>query len=148
MERIYEAELSEDLTARLIVLSERWAKEDITFGYRKNEAEDIIGNRIFLMEIDGEIAGYLFGKTEIRETDSAVVRKGESVFEVEELYVIPEYRSKGIGRRLFAFMEESVKKEADCIFLSMANRDYKKLLHFYMDEIGMEFHSARLYKRV
>ena len=147
-EYIYEAEASEKLVDTLITFSEQWAKEDITYGYRKNDVEDIAGNRIFLAEIDGEIVGYLFGKTEIRKTDSTVVQKGESVFEVEELYVIPAYRSKGIGRRLFAYMEETLEKEADCILLSMANKDYRKLLHFYIDEIGMEFWSARLYKRI
>ena len=27
-------------------------------------------------------------------------------------------------------------------------KDYKKVMHFYIDEIGMDFHSALLYKKL
>ncbi len=34
------------------------------------------------------------------------------------------------------------------IFLSTAVKNYKSILHFYIDELGMEFWTARLYKKV
>ena len=34
------------------------------------------------------------------------------------------------------------------IFLSAATKAYKRTLHFYIDELGMEFWSARLFKKL
>ena len=73
---------------------------------------------------------------------------GTPVFEVEELYVKPEYRSKGIGKMLFTYAESAVRNEADYIMLSTATKNWRAIFHFYLDELGMEFWSARLFKKV
>ena len=73
---------------------------------------------------------------------------GTPFFEVEELYVMPSYRSKGIGARLFQFTEESVSAEVDYMMLSTATKNWKAIFHFYLDELDMTFWSARLFKRI
>ena len=82
------------------------------------------------------------------EKNSSIMPAGTAVFEVEELYVKPAYRSKGFGRKLFAFMEQAVKEEADCVMLSTATKNWKAILHFYLDELDMDFWSARLFKKL
>ena len=147
--KIYEAEVREELLDTLIAMSGDWEAEQSTYGYRKNDRSDIEGNRIFVAEREGRILGYLFGQTTLAERSSSVMDKGTACFEVEELYVVPRYRSQGIGRALFVFAEEKLREEGvRYLLLSTATKNYQRILHFYIDEMGMEFWSARLYKKL
>ena len=145
---IRETELNEEVLALLIALSNDWAAEESCYGYRANERADIEGNRIFLAEDDGRIIGYLFGSMALSERMNSIMPDGTAYFEIEELYVIPECRSRGVGAKLFRYAESVVKNKADFIMLGTATKNYKAILHFYLDEVGMEFWSARLFKRI
>ena len=146
--QIREAALTPALLEELIALSVDWEAENSCFGYRKNTAADIEGNRIFLAEEEGRILGYLFGHVERAEKDSSVMKAGTACFEVEELYVRPEQRSRGYGAALFRFAEEAVRGQADYMMLSTATKNWRAILHFYLEELGMEFWSARLFKKL
>ena len=143
---IQEVELNEEVLEELIRLSADWEAENSCHGYRKNTRADIEGNRIFLAEEGGETVGYLFGHGEKTEKDSSIMPAGTPVFEVEELYVKPAHRNKGIGRRLFAFAEGALPEDTEFVMLSTATKNWKSILHFYLEELDMEFWSARLYK--
>lgn len=146
---IYEAKLNDELLEKLIAMSEVWEAENSTYGYRKNDRSDIEGNRIFLAEQDGEILGYLFGHEEKSERASSIMGDGTLYFEIEELYVVPSHRSEGVGRALFQNAEQTVKAAGiEFIMLSTATKNYKSILHFYIDELGMDFWSARLFKKL
>ncbi len=146
--RLTEAELTEDVLAELICLSEEWERENSCHGYRKNERADIVGNRVFLAYAGERAVGYLFGHAEKSERASSVMPAGARTFEIEELYVRPEHRGKGIGKRLFRFAEAAVGDGADYLTLSTATKNWKAILHFYIDALDMEFWSARLLKRI
>ncbi len=135
------------LYSELIALSEDWESEQSCHGYRKNEASDIDGNRIFTVRENGLLIGYLFGHNEKAKQASSVTAEGAVCFEVEELYVRPEYRSRGIGSSLFRYAEERIK-DADFIMVGTATKNYKAILHFYIEELGMDFWSARLFKKI
>ena len=100
------------MAEELIALSADWAAENSSHGYRRNGIEDLEGNRVFLAEEKGEIAGYLFGKLEKAKQASSVMPEGTACFEVEELYVKPACRSQGVGSALFRYAEEAVRGEA------------------------------------
>ena len=145
---IKEESPSEPLYAELIALSEAWEAENSCYGYRRNTKDDIDGNRIFTAREGGETIGYLFGHAEAATRSSSVMPDGTACFEIEEIYVKPEYRSRGVGSALFRFAEEQIKGSADFITLGTATKDYKAILHFYIDALGMDFWSARLFKRI
>ena len=146
---IYEAKLNDELLEKLIAMSGDWEVENSTYGYRKNDRSNIEGNQIYLAEQDGKILGYLFGHEEKSERASSVVADGTPYFEIEELYVVPNHRSEGIGRALFHYAEQAVKAAGiEFIMLSTATKNYKSILHFYIDELGMDFWSARLFKKL
>jgi GNAT superfamily N-acetyltransferase len=144
---ITETELTLEVLETLIRMSEDWEAEQSCYGYRKNDRSDIEGNRIFLAKDGEETIGYLFGHTEKSQKSSSIMPDGTPCFEIEELYVVPAYRSKGIGRQLFAYAEQAVSSEAEYIMLSTATKDREAIRRFY-DRMGMNFWSARLFKKL
>ena len=145
---IREVPLTEDVMARLLSLSRAWAQENSCWGYRENCRQDIEGNRVFLAEEGGEMLGYLFGHAFRSRDMRSVMPEGSPCFEVEELYVVPARRSQGIGKALFQCACEALQKEVEYVVLSTATKNARAVLHFYLDELGMEFWSARLFKRI
>ena len=143
-----EAPLTGELLELLIALSADWEAENSCHGYRKNTAADIEGNRVFLARAEGEILGYLFGRVERTEKKSSVMPAGTACFEVEELYIRPEVRSRGFGSALFRFAEGAVRGEASYMMVSTATKNWRAILHFYLEELGMDFWNARLFKRI
>lgn len=146
---IYETPLTDAVLEKLIAMSEDWENENSCHGYRRNGREDIEPNRIFLAECDGEILGYLLGNETKAERTSSVIAENTPYFELEELYVVPSHRSEGVGRAIYQFVEEKLQGEGiEYIMLATATKDYKRILHFYIDELGMEFWNARLFKKL
>ena len=146
--RITETDLTEEVLDELICMSEDWEKETSCHGYRKNDKSDIDGNRIFLAYDGDTVIGYLFGYAEKSKESSSIMPDGTPCFEIEELYIRPEYRNQGIGRKLFDYVENIVRGEVDYLMLSTAAKNWKAILHFYLDELDMSFWSARLFKRI
>ena len=145
---IHEVNLDDDVLNQLIAFSEDWAAENSCYGYRANDRSDIEGNRIFFAEEDGCVVGYLFGNLYTTESRQADMPKGAPYFEVEELYVVPDKRSRGIGESLFRYAENAVKNEAEYMVLSTATKNWKAIFHFYIDELNMQFWNARLFKKI
>lgn len=141
-----EVNLTPEVKEILLKMSADWAAENSCRGYYTNEESDLEGNRFFLA-LDGDTpVGYLFGKLCRAQKSSTVMAEGTAFFEVEEIYIVPAMRSKGIGGALFRFAEDAVRGEADFVLLSTATRNWRAILHFYIDELGMDFWSARLFK--
>lgn len=145
---IREAALDGRTVQTLLGLSADWEAEGSCRGYGKNEYGDLAGNRVFLAEEGGEITGYLFGHRATAKKTDSVMEEGTGYFEIEELYVKPAYRSKGVGSALFRYAEEAVRGEAKYLLLNAASRNYQAALRFYIGELGMEFWSARLFKKL
>ena len=145
---IHEVKLNNEVLEQLIRFSEDWAAENSCYGYRPNDPSDIEGNRIFFAEDSGTVTGYLFGKVYQSGQMKSIMPEGTPYFEVEELYVVPERRSQGIGTKLFRYAEEAVKTDAAYMVLSTAAKNWKAVFHFYLDELDMQFWSARLFRKI
>lgn len=141
-----EVSLTPETEKTLLKMSADWSAENSCRGYYANDESDLKGNRFFLALDNDTPVGYLFGKLCRAQKTSTVMTEGTPFFEVEEIYIVPAMRSKGIGGELFRFAENLVWEEADFVLLSTATRNWRAILHFYIDELGMEFWSARLFK--
>ena len=140
--------LDDTIIEQLIEFSRNWEAEDSCYGYRANSRQDFEGRRVFLSFEDGRITGYLFGRCYNPDKMRSVLPEGSNCFEVEELYVVPEMRGRGTGSALFKFAEDAVAQQAEFITLATATKNWRAILHFYIEELGMEFHSASLFKRI
>lgn len=143
-----EAAPTRALLDRLTELSARWETEHSCRGYCKNTDADILENRIFLAREGEVVVGYALGHVSTAENASSVMPNGTPCFELEELYVLPENRGRGIGRKLMAYVEQAVQDEAAFLTLTTATKDFDAILRFYTNAVGMDFWSARLFKKI
>ena len=133
--------LDDDTVKSLIELSKQWQEEDCSYGMIVNTKDNLRKPLYVAVEKD-KIIGYIFGHYYKLENKTSYIEVGSNCFMIDEIYVIPSYRSKGVGKELFKLMENEIKESCDYITLSTSTKDYKKILHFYVDELDMNFHSA------
>ena len=138
--------LDEKEIADLIKLSKMWEDEDCTFGLVGNTKDDI-HEPLYVAYDDDKLVGYIMGKYFVEHQKRSYIEVGDKCFEVEELYVIPSYRNKGIGKTLFSLIENEVKDNVKYIVLGTSTKDYKRALKFYVDDNDMTYHSAFLIKK-
>ena len=140
-------DLDEDTTCQLIDLSRLWVEEDCSYGMVVNEAEDL--QAPIAVALDGDrIVGYCFGHSYVQEQKKSYMDAGKSCFSVDELYVLPRYRGAGIGRELFRMIEREAEKTCAFLTLATSTKNYKAILKLYIEELGMNFHSAFLIKNL
>lgn len=101
-----------------------------------------------MIGIDNEIIDCLFGKFSVLKETITPIEKGTKCFEINEIYVKEKYRSLGIGKALFEYIENYYKQNVDYITLSTATKNYKSILHFYIEKMDMNFWSAKLFKKI
>ena len=146
MIKFKKAIFDDNTVKQLLDLSKKWADEDISFGLVPNEREHL--EEPCYIALDGDqIVGYIFGHVYETEKKTSYIPIGAKCFEISEVYVLPTYRSKGIGKRLFELIEEEAKNDASYITLATSTKDYKRILKFYVEDLDMTFHSAFLLKK-
>lgn len=147
MYKIEKADLNKNDIEQLCRLSEIWASEDISWGIVANTIDDI-KQPVFVARDENIIVGYCFGSFYTMERKLSGIEKKSKCFSVDELYVLPQYRNKGIGKKLLNSLIEEIKQRADYITLTTSTKDYKKVLGFYCDKNQMDFHDAFLFKKI
>lgn len=145
---IKKCEFNDSNIKAVIKLSQEWERETITYGYCANDKNDLAGKDLFIAYFDDKIVGYSFGKCLAIEETIVPIEKSTKYFEIDEIYVKKKYRSKGIGQALFEFIENHYKQKVDYITLSTATKNYKSILHFYIEKMNMTFWSAKLFKKI
>ena len=145
--QIKKAALTDGTVKRLIELSELWVKEDCSYGMVKNERDDI-KEPVYAAYDGGLIVGYAFGHFYTVEKKYTYIEPGQRCFCLDELYVLPEYRSRGVGRKLFEAISEYAETGAEMMTFSTSTKDYKRILKFYVEDLGCDFHDAYLIKRL
>jgi GNAT superfamily N-acetyltransferase len=146
MIRFEKETLTKENIAELIRLSHCWAEEECSHGIVPNTEEDL-KEPLYTARDEGKLIGYIFGHFYTAEKRTSYIEPGSRCFEVDEFYVLPEYRSRGIGRQLFSAIEAEVMQNAEYLTLATSTKDYRKILRFYTETAGMDFHSAFLIKK-
>ena len=135
-----------DLPA-VLALSDSLLAEGCCNGITPDTIEDLQACVIHVAETDGRIIGYAYGEAVDSTWNIGACRKGERYYDLSILYVLPEYRSAGVGKALYeAELARARSLNARQIRLVAVNRDWKRLMHLYIDELGFEFWTATLYR--
>lgn len=138
--------LDEDTVSQLIALSGIWVNEECSYGMVVNEKADLKEPLAVTLD-DDRIVGYCFGEYFRQARQTSCIPLDSRCFSLEELYVLPQYRGQGIGKTLFRMMEQKVSEECEFVTLTTSTKNYKAILHLYIEELGMDFHSAFLIKK-
>lgn len=134
---------------KLVYLSEAFEQEDCCNGIIADSYEYFVNKKVAVCLVNNEIIGYCYGSIDKEDKLRSYSNVGDMIYYLDEMYVSPRYRNCGVGKKLFEFVEKYAK-ENNCktIRLNAVSKDYKRLLTFYIDELGMSFWSAFLVKNI
>jgi ribosomal protein S18 acetylase RimI-like enzyme len=150
-EPVTEASIRQATTSDLPALSEiedRWRGEEITWGFvqaTKGELALAVQAGCFVAETNGSVVGYASSSLHTSE-GLAVIPKGERYLVLDNLYVLPEYRDAGLGRRLTDAVEKWAREEgAKAILVYSATKDMHRITRFY-ESCGFTSWFVQLFK--
>lgn len=136
MANIKEIQIDDQEISDILRLSKCWELEQNTYGYIANTINDLKHHKVFVIKDDKHIFGYLLGHIYINDKKVSALAYQSEVFEIDEIYIEKSYRSKGYGRQLFQEVEHIIE-----------NKDSKRILNFYQNNMNMRIWSTRLFKK-
>lgn len=130
-------------------LNEMFANENCCNGIVADSEEYYLDKIVAVAVVDNKIIGYAYGEFEISKINKSYVSKGEKIFYLAEMYILPEKRNLNIGKQLFLFLENFAKTKGASVFeLNAVSKNYLELLDYYINKLNMTFLSAYLYKKI
>lgn len=139
--------LKDNVIEELVALSKAWAEEYTCPAYNANDPGEFVNHDVYLVTDEGKVVAYALGHVYVMEEKHTYNEIGETAFELDEIVVAKSYRNRGIGKTLFRFIEQDVSDRVEVIRLVATSFQYERLLHFYVEEVGMTFNHAVLVKR-
>lgn len=147
MVNMKEIQIEDQETSDILRLSKCWEIEQNTYGYVANTINDLKHHNMFIIKDDKHIFGYLLGHVYVNDKKVSALAYQSDVFEIDEIYIEKSYRSKGYGMQLFQKVEQIMSNKVSYIVLSSSNKDSKRILKFYQDNMDMRIWSTRLFKK-
>lgn len=118
-----------------------WEAEAITLGLRADSEEDLTGKLrgLFLVACHQErVVGFATGEVRELEADEWIVcPAGGRYLNIEDLYVVPDLRSQGIGSVLVKRLTAAAKAEsAEHVAVYSASQPSARIVRFY-ESLGL-----------
>lgn len=134
MEPVRIRQCQENDLDRVAQLEMDWEAENITYGFVASDVGELYthGFEYFYVAVcDDEIIGFIKGSERVSD-GLAVIAKGEKYIEIDDIYVVAEYRNAGIGGELVTRLKTVAKEKGIERFLVFSEtKDLDKILKFY-----------------
>jgi ribosomal protein S18 acetylase RimI-like enzyme len=115
-------------------LQQRWFAEGEVYGFVPESQEQVkatLNSYLLVAEANNEIVGFISGSIHCSE-GLAVIPDGESYLEIDNLYILPEYRRQGIGSSLINRCLAKAKETGiTYALLYSAAKEIHSVLRFY-----------------
>ena len=118
-------------------LDQLWDEENIAYIFTYGNQEDFRADferfqKYFLVaESDGQIVGYINGSVLVNENVD-ILPKQETYLEIENIYVIPNFRNRHVGGDLLERLLEIAEQNGiRRFFVSTVTKDTDQILKFY-----------------
>ena len=125
-------------------MCQAWADENLTRNYRPDTPEELrerLGECFLVAELAGQVVGFAIGQirpTAGNEFVEGVLDDEPAYLEVQDLYVAPDRRGRGLGGRLMrTLLDHAAATGATGSLVYSANRDYLRTARFY-EKLGYQ----------
>ena len=139
--------LPDDVPA-LVALQQQWAAEDNIIGMLAATAEEVhqwLDQCSWVAEAEGHIIGFACGTVQTSD-GLAVIPAGERYLRLDELYVVPYRRDRGIGGQLAdRVLADAAEQGITRGRVLSAARDWRRIIDFYQDH-GFKMWYVELYR--
>ncbi|MFA5886720.1 MAG: GNAT family N-acetyltransferase [Patescibacteria group bacterium] len=122
----------------LFVGEDKYSKHDNDSFSRVLDSQS---NFVFVTEDLGKLIG--FASFSIR----SVIRYPKPIAELDEIFVRPEYRQKGVGKMLMQQIEDKAK-ELDCYRLFIESHYDHKAAHLFYESLGYTNYGYHFIKNI
>lgn len=137
----------------ILALQQQWSDEAITYGYQPSTEEQLraaLGPHFFVAEAQGQVVGpvigYITGSVGI-SPGLTILPEGHAYLAIDDLYVLPEWRSQGVGHSLLdASIASAEQAGVQAAMLFTATKDVHRILRFY-EQNGFQSWGVQLFKR-
>lgn len=124
----------EDDLPALMKLYEQFAAEEIVYGLVAEGPDELrqrLGDYCLVAEVDDALVGFVLG-SEHTSLGLAVIPQGQRYLEIDDLYVVPAMRQRGIGGELLQAVEHRARTNGiEHFLLYSAVKDLDAIVKFY-----------------
>ncbi|MCJ7841593.1 GNAT family N-acetyltransferase [Lederbergia sp. NSJ-179] len=135
----------------VLKLSKQWANEFVTIGYENVQHTEeklvkFISDYFYVVTtMEEEIVGYGFGEVN-KGNASPVIPYDQSYLEIYEVFIHPEHRKQGLGKRLVkTLITKAEENNVTRALVGSSNKKWEETNHFY-EEFGFKMWYIQMYK--
>jgi GNAT superfamily N-acetyltransferase len=135
---------------RVLELSKLWAAEGITLGYENvqhtmESLEKRLNGYFYVAAVGDEVVGYVFG--DVRKGMAApAIPLEEEYLEIFEIYIHPDHRKQGLGKRLVAeVVQQAESRGIDRALVGSSNQRWAETAAFY-EQLGFKMWYIQMFK--
>jgi ribosomal protein S18 acetylase RimI-like enzyme len=131
-------------------LQQLWFEEGSVYGFVPESREQVkaaLSTYFLVAETNNEIVGFISGSVHLSQ-GVAVIPEGEHYLEIDNLYILPEYRRQGIGSSLInKCLAQAKEAGVAYALLYSAAKEIDSIVGFY-EEHNFQSWNVQMYRKL